>query len=171
MASTPTKVAPKGQKKCGMCYASMSQRDPHLLCKKCGPRLCSRKDPCDLCFSLKPSEWDAWEAQASKTKPYARKSKVVVSKVKELSGGAKKKSPPANSTKGGKGSGGGGISALSSRVDKLASGMEIMMKMLLEKAQTPSSSVPGSPLQPVAPAYRFPPSLLYCDRRLVTISP
>jgi len=71
---------PAGQRRCVQCKKLYSARDPHAVCHKCAPRLCSRKDPCPECSVLSVAAWNAWDLQRSASIPYsARKKKAPFS--------------------------------------------------------------------------------------------
>jgi hypothetical protein len=90
--SSVTKIdAPKGQKKCKECGTNVSSLDPPSICKRCCLRVCTREAPCEFCAPLTPTQWDSWEVQTSKSKPYTKRAKRVDAKVgKKLGGGSVK---------------------------------------------------------------------------------
>jgi len=143
---SPKSVAPKGQKKCGVCGLVMSMLDPHTACVRCVPRTCSRDLPCEACSPLNASQWDAWEEQASKTKPYSSRQKPKPKSSKGPSTGTstkiKKVPVGAPSKVGGRvDEGDPQFDALSSRVDRLASTVESLLKVL---SNTPSAAPSGN---------------------------
>ena len=57
--------------RCGIHY---TERDPHPVCRKCLPRICSRSQPCSFCLPLSITEWDLWlDQEARETSSYSSK--------------------------------------------------------------------------------------------------
>jgi hypothetical protein len=148
MSSVAKFDAPKGQKKC-RCGTNLSSLDPHPTCKRCCPRECTREAPCEFCAPLTPTQWDSWEVQASKSKPYAKRAKRVVAKFKEPSNNAGQKSKALSEapTKVGKKIGGGSAKPrehenkiLHDRLDSMQS-MFTQFMQTFQAAQTPSPNL------------------------------
>jgi hypothetical protein len=148
MSSVAKFDAPKGQKKC-RCGTNLSSLDPHPTCKRCCPRECTREAPCEFCAPLTPTQWDSWEVQASKSRPYAKRAKRVVAKFKEPSNNAGQKSKALSEapTKVGKKIGGGSAKPrehenkiLHDRLDSMQS-MFTQFMQTFQAAQTPSPNL------------------------------
>ncbi len=72
MSSVIKTEAPKGQKKRKECGVNISMLDPHPKCRRCRGHVLELLRA-SFVPPLNPTKWDSWEAQASKSKPYAKK--------------------------------------------------------------------------------------------------
>ena len=139
----------KGQKKCDSCGVFFSVLDPHPSCSKCGLRLCSKGNPCKSCASLSPEGWKLWDDLRAKSRANYKKQVRASTKGKGGKGASSTitRDPPSRPPKlgGNPSTSKSNFDALSNKVDTLASGMETLMKMMLEKEQSSSKRSNGIP--------------------------
>jgi len=134
----------KEQKKCDSCGVFFSVLDPHSSCVKCVVRLCSKGKPCAACSSLSPEGWKLWEDLRVKSRANYKKQVRASAKGKDGGGASSTKitrDPPSRPPKlgGNPGASQAKFDALSYKVDSLASGMDMLVKMMLEKEQSSSA--------------------------------